>query len=130
MAELGETGRVALGQGAASRMREGFDSARVDQAAAAAMIARVARQGGRVLDPHTAIGVAAAEACRGDRSVPMIALGTAHAAKFPDAVEAACGIRPALPAHLADLYQRRERVAVVPNDLAAIEDLVRRMRQA
>jgi threonine synthase len=130
MAELGETGRFALGQGAASRMREGFDSARVDQAAAAAMIARVARQGGRVLDPHTAIGVAAAEACRGDRSVPMIALGTAHAAKFPDAVEAACGIRPALPAHLADLYQRRERVAVVPNDLAAIEDLVRRMRQA
>jgi len=130
MAELGETGQFALGQGAASRMREGFDSARVDQAAAAAMIARVARQGGRVLDPHTAIGVAAAEACRGDRSVPMIALGTAHAAKFPDAVEAACGIRPALPARLADLYQRREQVTVVPNDLAAIEDLVRRMRQA
>jgi len=130
MAELGETGQFALGQGAVSRLREGFDSARVDQAAVAAMIARVAREGGPVLDPHTAIGVAAAEACRGDRLVPMISLGTAHAAKFPDAVEAACGIRQALPARLADLYQRLERVTVVPNDLSAIEELVRQMRQA
>jgi threonine synthase len=60
----------------------------------------------------------------------MICLGTAHAAKFPDAVEASCGTRPALPARLADLYQRDERVTVAPNDLAAIEALVRQMRQA
>ena len=33
----------------------------------------------------------------------MIVLGTAHPAKFPDAVEAACGVRPALPDWLADL---------------------------
>ncbi len=130
MAELGETGRFSLGQGAVSRLREGFDSARSDQATTAAMIARMAREGGQVLDPRTAIGVVAAEACRGDRSVPMITLGTAHAAKFPDAVEAACGIRPALPARLADLYQREERVTVVPNDLAAIEARVRQMRRA
>ncbi len=101
---------------------------RVDQAAAGAMIARVAREGGPVLDPHTAIGVMAAEACRGDASVPMIALGTAHAAKFPDAVGEACGVRPALPARLADLYQREERVTVVANDLAAVEALVRQNR--
>jgi threonine synthase len=130
MADLDETGRFALGQGAAGRLREGFDSARVDQAAVAATIAGVARAGGPVLDPHTAIGVAAAAACRGDRGVPMICLGTAHAAKFPDAVEASCGTRPELPARLADLYQRDERVTVAPNDLAAIEALVRQMRQA
>jgi threonine synthase len=130
MAELAETGRFALGQGAVTRLREGFDSARADQAATTAMIARMAREGGQVLDPHTAIGVVAAEACRGDREVPMITLGTAHAAKFPDAVEAACGIKPALPARMADLYQRTERLTVVPNDLAAIETLVRRMRRA
>ena len=37
----------------------------------------------------------------------MIVLGTAHPAKFPDAVEAACGTRPPLPDWLADLPERR-----------------------
>jgi threonine synthase len=130
MAELGRSGRFALSQGAVTRLREGFASARSDQAATAAMIARVARQGGPVLDPHSAIGVVAARACRGEASVPMIALGTAHAAKFPDAVGDACGVRPELPARLADLYEREERVTVVANDLAAVEALVRRERRA
>ena len=128
MAELGESGRFALAQGAVERLREGFCSVRSDQAATAAMIARVAREGGPVLDPHTAIGVVAARACRGDPSVPMITLGTAHAAKFPDAVGDACGVRPALPARLADIYEREERVTVVPNDLASVEALVRQNR--
>ena len=128
MAELGESGRFALSQGAVARLREGFASARSDQAATAAMIARVAREGGPVLDPHSAIGVVAARACRGDASVPMIALGTAHAAKFPDAVGDACGVRPALPARLADLYEREERITVVANDLASVEALVRQNR--
>ena len=129
MAELGASGRFALAQGAAERLREGFCSARSDQVQTAAMIARVAREGGPVLDPHSAIGVAAAGICRGDPSVPMIALGTAHAAKFPDAVEEACGVRPALPARLADLYRREERVTVAPNDLASGEALVREQRR-
>jgi len=130
MAELAATGRFALSQGAVTRLREGFDSARSDEATTKAMISRVAREGGQVLDPHTAIGVVAGQARRGDPGVPMICLGTAHAAKFPDAVEAACGVRPALPPRMADLYDRPERVTVVPNDLAAIEALVRQGRRA
>jgi threonine synthase len=130
MAELGRTGRFALSQGAVARLRVGFDSARSDQSTTEAMIARIARQGSQVLDPHTAIGVVAAEACRGDRAIPMIALGTAHAAKFPDAVAAACGIRPALPARLADLYDRPERLSVVTNGLAAVEALIRERGRA
>jgi threonine synthase len=117
MAELGQTGRFALSQGALTRLREGFRSARSEQAATMAMIARVHREGGPVLDPHTAIGVVAARACRGDARVPMIALGT-------------CGVRPALPARMADLYERDERVTVVANDLASVEGLVRKERRA
>ncbi len=49
------------------------------------------------------------------------ALGTAHAAKFPDAVEAACGVRPPLPEWLADLDQRPERVITLPADQMAVE---------
>jgi threonine synthase len=52
-------------------------------------------------------------------------LATAHPAKFPDAVEAAVGVRPPLPTHLADLFERTERIEHAPNDLAAVEALVR-----
>jgi threonine synthase len=54
----------------------------------------------------------------------MVALACAHPAKFPDAVEAATGIRPGLPPHLSDLLTRRERTAVLPNDLAAVQRYV------
>jgi threonine synthase len=55
----------------------------------------------------------------------MITLATAHPAKFPDAVEAATGLRPPLPARMADLFDRPERVTRVPNDLSALETLIR-----
>ena len=51
----------------------------------------------------------------------MVVLGTAHPAKFPDAVEAACGVRPALPDWLADLPERTERVTELAADQAAVE---------
>jgi threonine synthase len=79
---------------------------------------------GELLDPHGAVAVHVAGIARGRRDVPMVALACAHPAKFPDAVERATGVRPALPARLADLHQRRERVSVLPNDLRAVEDFV------
>lgn len=129
MQELTDTGSFALSQGALSRLREGFASARSSEAETMTMIARMAREGGTVLDPHTAIGVVAAELIRGNPATPMVTLGTAHAAKFPDAVEAACGQRPDLPPRMADLYDKPERVSRVANDLAAVENEVR-MRRA
>lgn len=128
MAELQSNGGFDLPQGALDMLRGGYGSARSDAATTKAMIARMAKETGMVLDPHTAIGVVAAEACRGDPAIPMIALSTAHAAKFPDAVEEACGQRPALPPRMADLYERDERLTVVPNDLAAVEAVVRERR--
>jgi threonine synthase len=77
-----------------------------------------------LIDPHSAIGVAAAETMRKDKSVPVVALATAHPAKFPDAVEKATGVRPALPAHLGNLLSRRERYDVLPKDLGKIQDYV------
>ena len=60
---------------------------------------------------------------------PVITLSTAHPAKFPDAVEKACGQRPALPAHLADIYEREERYTVLPNDLDALQAHIRGLRR-
>ncbi|MBI0536202.1 threonine synthase [Roseomonas sp. KE2513] len=81
---------------------------------------------GYAADPHTAAGTAASHANPPDnRATPIIVAATAHPAKFPDAVEKATGTRPALPPHMADLYEREERFTVLPNDLASIEAAVR-----
>ena len=124
MDELRRTGRFTLSQGALARLRAGFDSACVSEEETRAAIAATLRATGEVICPHTAVGVHAAAARRGDPAVPMVVLATAHPAKFPDAVEAACGIRPPLPARMADLLERPERITRVPDDLAAIEAVV------
>ena len=72
-------------------------------------------------EPHTAVGVAVAEKEIRDPSIPIVVLGTAHPAKFPDAVEAASGMRPALPDWLADLNRRPERATTLPLDQVAVE---------
>ena len=100
-----------------------FKAARYDDAATIEEIRRVHAQTGMLIEPHTAVGVAAARARR-TPGVPVVALATAHPAKFPDAVERATGVRPALPPHLADLLDRSERSMVLPNDLVAVERFV------
>jgi threonine synthase len=102
-----------------------FVGARLDDEQTLAEMARVHAECGLLVDPHTAVGLGAARENRGDPTVPMVTLATAHPAKFPDAVERATGVRPPLPAHLADLFERPERTAQLPNDLAAVQGLVR-----
>jgi threonine synthase len=70
------------------------------------------------------VAVAVAEKETRDPAVPMVVLSTAHAAKFPDAVEAACGIRPALPEWLAHINERPERSTVLAADQSAVEQFV------
>jgi threonine synthase len=103
-----------------------FRAARLDDRDTLAEIARVYAASGMVVDPHTATGTAAARHFGDD--LPMITLATAHPAKFPDAVEQAIGLRPALPPHLADLFERPERFTVLPNDLAAVQHFVEHTR--
>jgi threonine synthase len=102
-----------------------FDATRIDDEATIEIIARTYLDSGILVDPHTAVGLGAA-AYESNRSVPMVTLATAHPAKFPDAVERATGIRPPLPAHLADLLDRPEHTTTLPNDLAKIEAFVAR----
>ncbi|MEO6317933.1 MAG: threonine synthase [Acidimicrobiales bacterium] len=100
-----------------------FDAASLDDRATLAVISEVHAATGRLVDPHTAVGIGAARARRtGDG--PMVALATAHPAKFPDAVEQATGIRPPLPARLADLFERPERFDVLPNEVGLVRDRV------
>jgi threonine synthase len=109
-----------------------FYGHRVDDALTLKTIAEVHAGSGMLIDPHTAVAIAAAraeiEGMNTDdetRATPMIALASAHPAKFPDAVARATGIRPALPPALADIMERRERVTVLPNDAGAVARFVR-----
>ncbi|MEI6985212.1 MAG: threonine synthase [Rhodospirillaceae bacterium] len=93
-------------------------------------IAATWRRSGVIVDPHTAVGLHAAREARvnlvvADR-VPIVALACAHPAKFPDAVAAATGVRPQLPARLADLERRPERVTILPNELEEVKSFIRR----
>ncbi|MGH9215880.1 MAG: threonine synthase [Acidimicrobiales bacterium] len=101
-----------------------FAAASLDDDATLAVIARLHRRTGYLADPHTAVGIGAAETCRRRPDLPMVCLATAHPAKFPDAVERATGTRPALPDSLADLFQRPERYDVVFPDVDAVRSYV------
>jgi threonine synthase len=121
MASLAQSKSFALSGDALAAIRAVFSAGRADETETAAAIRTMLRETGHFIDPHTAVGVAVAEKETRDPVVPMVVLSTAHAAKFPDAVEAACGIRPPLPEWLADLGERRERVTVLPVDQGAVE---------
>ena len=121
-----ETGRMVVPEQAWTEARALFHGFRLDDAGTEAEIRRLYGASGYMADPHTAIGIAAARAHPGsDPAVPVVAEATAHPAKFPDAMERAIGIRPALPPRLADLYDRPERLTRVANELGAVEAFVR-----
>ncbi|HYF08758.1 MAG TPA: threonine synthase [Acetobacteraceae bacterium] len=119
-------GRMPVPTAAWKQARALFSGFSLDDDGTLAEIRRLHREAGYLADPHTAIGAAAARSLApADRAIPVIVAATAHPAKFPDAVERATGVRPPLPARLADLYDREERFTVLPNDLPSVEAAVR-----
>ncbi len=125
LGEFRRTGTLVAPQGAWAAMRALFEAHRFDDEATVALMRTMRATTGEVLDPHSAVGVGAGLKARLGRHVPLVALATAHPAKFPDAVERATGRRPPLPAHLADLLERPERFEVVANDAALLQQYVR-----
>ena len=123
-----DNGRMEVPDAAWHRAVGLFHGFRLDDPGTEAEIRRLYATG-YLADPHTAIGVAAARALPCTHGVPTVAVATAHPAKFPDAMERATGVRPPLPSRLADLYDRPERYALAPNDLAAVQARVRALVQ-
>jgi threonine synthase len=122
MAEL-KQGGFHISPNAMTTLAAQFASGRCSEEETVDTIRRTFAQTGEILCPHSAVGVKVAEEHLG--TIPMITLATAHPAKFPDAVEAAIGRRPALPPRMAELFDRPERVTRAPDDLAALEALIR-----
>jgi threonine synthase len=124
MGSLAQSRRFTLSPRALAAIRALFSAGRADDDEVAATIRTIKRETGNFVDPHSAVGIAVAEKETRNLSVPMVVLATAHAAKFPDAVEAACGTRPQLPEWLSDISERPERVTAVPADQSAVERFV------
>ena len=120
-----ETGRFSVEPEVLQKALAIFEGHRCSDEESLAEVARVHRETGEVVEPHSAIGIAAARVALNTLDVPVVAVATAHPAKFPDAVERALGLRPALPARVGDLYEREERVTALPNDLAAVRAHIR-----
>jgi threonine synthase len=124
MGSLAQSRRFTVPASALKQMRALFTADKASEQESAATIRAWMKEAGYCADPHTAVALAVAEKEARDPSVPMVVLSTAHPAKFPDAVAAACGVTPALPDWLADLPKRPERISVLPADQGQVEKFV------
>ncbi|MFI0845688.1 threonine synthase [Mesorhizobium sp. IMUNJ 23232] len=125
---LKQSGGFSIGAGALAAIRADFNAGRSSMDETARTIAGTLKSAGYLLDPHTATAVHVASKQATDS--PMIVLGTAHPAKFPDAVKAASGVMPALPDWLSGLMEAEEKYTVLPSDLKMVEDHVSRLARA
>lgn len=120
----------ALGEQQWNGLKREFNSVSVDDVQTKKTIRAVYENTGYLADPHTAVGIAAAESCA-DSTSPVVILSTAHPAKFPAAVEEACGVTPALPTHMAGLMEAQERCAVLPAaEIKRIQEFILAQQEA
>ncbi|MGH1375065.1 MAG: threonine synthase [Alphaproteobacteria bacterium] len=120
-----EDGHISVSTDDLENARTQFTAARADDDETLALVKECYDQTGYILDPHTAVGMAGAKKISGETDGAVVLLSTAHPAKFPDAVEKAIGVRPELPAHLSDLFERAEIMTEQPNDLEIVQAFVR-----
>lgn len=117
-------GEAVLSGAVMSDVAQLFASHAVGDATTCATMHQVFADTGELLDPHTAIGVAAGRAVRWHADQPLVVMGTAHPVKFSEAVLQAGLKTPKLPAHLQDLMSLPERFTVMDDDIAQVQSMM------
>jgi threonine synthase len=126
MQQFADSGSMALGDNLIEHARGDFSASRCSDEETLDIIRSVFENTAEIMDPHSAVGLSAAQrVLADDPETPMINLACAHAAKFPDAVEKAMGQRPPLPERMADLYDRPEELTALANELSEVQNFVR-----
>ncbi len=125
MTQFYETGSFSIASHSLKDIRGLFHGCAFTDDETKAAIAQVYAMTGELVDPHTAIGIAAARATLVESEMPIVTLATAHPAKFPRVLREATGQQAALPVHLKDLLHREERFVVLPADLAVVREYIR-----
>lgn len=124
MEEFSKTGLIELDESAMNRLHRLFASATIQEDTIRQTIGDVYQESGMLLDPHSAVGVAAGRELRQGNGEGLVYLATAHPAKFPDAVREATGVIPDIPERLQDALSGEERCENLPNDLATVEQYI------
>jgi threonine synthase len=124
MAEFARARSLAIPGPVLAQLRSRYEAERCDDAETLAIMAETRKRTGRLVDPHTAVGLAAAAKIVHRVQGPLVVLSTAHPAKFPESVARATGISPPLPQRLKGLYEGVERVAVLPHDGARVRAFI------
>ena len=125
MTSFRDTGRYSVDAAGLTDVNSLFEGAKLNDTETTTAIKHFHQSAGELLDPHSAIGAWVARGKPRETGVPVISLGTAHPAKFPQAVQQATGVTPTLPKRLGDLYDRPERCTVLPNDVSAVQNFIR-----
>ncbi len=123
-----EHGSFRLNDSLMEKARHDFSARRCSDEQTKELMGACYAETGYLIDPHTAVGLHAAWQVKQDPALPIVALACAHPAKFPDAVKAATGIHPPLPDHLADLFEKKEHITALKNNLKTVQDFVRANR--
>ncbi len=126
MASLSQSGGFTIDQDSLTKMRDSFSAARVNEDQVAETIRTTLAKTGKLIDPHTAVGIAAGDVSRDNTGVPLVALSTAHPAKFPESVETMTGKRPQLPPRFDGLSEKKEHVHDLPNDFSTIRKFIQK----
>ena len=125
LTESFKSGAMTLSVEAFGRLQEIFTSYRLDDDEMISVIKDVFENTEYLLDPHTAIGLEAARKTRRSKDIPMICLATAHPAKFPEAIKKAGQSEdPALPLHMKDLFERKEKYEVLNDDIETVQNFI------
>jgi threonine synthase len=123
MRDFSRDRRLQLPQEVLAALRFRYSAFAEDDAATLDAIRTMHQETGRILDPHTAVGVAASRELE-EAAAPVVVLATAHPAKFPEAVTRALGFPPPVPERLQGLSQLPERVETLPVSLPLIRDFI------
>lgn len=126
MNELSEVKQIRLPLDVLAALRQRYEAFRCSDELTLKSIADVYTASGRLIDPHTAVGVSAAYRLNRLSNFPLVVLATAHPAKFPNAVHKATGVTPPLPPRLAHLYEGEERMTVLANDVTSVRQFIER----
>ena len=111
------------------KIKKNFISEMLDENETVEMIRLINDNHQMVVDPHTAVGIAAGKEKRSSEQIPLVCLGTAHPGKFPEAVIKATGKKPELPNQFHDLYERTEHYSVLPNDYDIVKSHIEKAVQ-
>jgi threonine synthase len=123
MSDFARTRKLELPAPVFAELRSRYSAFAGNDEETRAAIHSVYRQTGRIIDPHTAVGVAAALKI-GKPLSPVVILSTAHPAKFPQAVEEAIGAAPPEPQRLSGLKNLPERQEVLDADAVLIKRFI------